>query len=158
MLEGVMSRAIAYEITATSLRRKPESRDCNLLDFCSETIGTGHWIPAFAGMTVVKPSICGSPVGLRVPALSNQTGRLSLGRVGAALTPGPSPSGRGGRVLHRWTGWTGFLGVVWYGIATWFDRLTMSGCARRNDKVGTREDFMRLPAIVAAAMIGRIIY
>ena len=24
-------------------------------------------------------------------------------------------------------------------IATWFDRLTMSGCAPRNDKVGTRE-------------------
>ena len=47
-------RAIAYEITATSLRRKPESRACNLLDFRGEATGIGHWIPAFAGMTVVK--------------------------------------------------------------------------------------------------------
>ena len=61
--------AIAYEITATSLRRKPESRACNLLDFRNETTDFGHWIPAFAGMTVVagmtaiKPSICHSPDG-----------------------------------------------------------------------------------------------
>ena len=57
------ARAIAYEITATSLRRKPESRVFNLLDFRREATGIGHWIPAFAGMTVVKQSICDCPVG-----------------------------------------------------------------------------------------------
>ena len=54
-------RAIAYEITATSLRRKPESKACNLLDFRGEATGIGHWIPDFAGMTVVNWSICDSP-------------------------------------------------------------------------------------------------
>ena len=52
---------IAYEITATSLRLSPESRVFNLLDFRREATGIGHWIPAFAGMTVVKPSICDCP-------------------------------------------------------------------------------------------------
>ena len=47
--------------------------------------------------------------------------------------PNPLPSReRGkGRVLHRWTGWTGFLGVFCSGIATLFDRIGMSGgCSR----------------------------
>ena len=48
----VRGRAIAYEIAVTSLRRRPESRACNLLDFRNETTDFGHWIPAFAGMTV----------------------------------------------------------------------------------------------------------
>ena len=40
---------------------------------------------------------------------------------------------RGTAVLHRWTGCAGFLGGwVGNGIATWFDRLTMSGCAPRS--------------------------
>ena len=37
-------------------------------------------------------------------------------------------------------------GVGGNGIATWFDRLTMSGCAARNDKVGTREPAAQLAA------------
>ena len=45
-------RAIAYEITTPSLLRKQESRACNLPGFRNETANFGHWIPAFAGMTV----------------------------------------------------------------------------------------------------------
>ena len=32
-------------------------------------------------------------------------------------------------------------------IATWFDRLTMSGCAPRNDKVGTKSPVAPVPAL-----------
>ena len=54
-------RAIAYAITQSSLRRKPESINHPTLDFRNKTDDFGHWIPACAGMTVVKPSICDGP-------------------------------------------------------------------------------------------------
>ena len=31
-------------------------------DFLNARTESGHWIPAFAGMTDVKPTICDSPV------------------------------------------------------------------------------------------------
>ena len=54
-------RAIAYEITTPSLRRKPES-----IRLSHERTGSvinefAHWIPAFAGMTGIKLPICDSP-------------------------------------------------------------------------------------------------
>ena len=58
---GVAVRAIAYEIPTPSLQRKPESRHRQRLHLRNETDDLGHWIPAFTGMTVLKPFICDSP-------------------------------------------------------------------------------------------------
>ena len=55
-------KAIAYEITHPSLRRKPESIRRQTLDYRNKTNDLRHRIPAFAGMTVVKQPICDSPV------------------------------------------------------------------------------------------------
>ncbi len=56
-----ITRAIAYEITAPSLRRKPESIACGMPDSRNYSDESVHWIPAKAGMTGIKPSICDSP-------------------------------------------------------------------------------------------------
>ena len=67
-------------------------------------------------------------------------------RCGFHPHPSPLPSReRGPAVLHRWTGWAGFWGEAGDGIATWFDRLTMSGCAPRND--GRVANFTLTPAL-----------
>ena len=50
--DGGGDRAIAYEITATSVKAGVQS--LKSAGFHSEATGIGHWIPAFAGMTVVK--------------------------------------------------------------------------------------------------------
>ena len=81
------SRAIAYEITSPSLRRKPESRSYDMLDFRNGSNGLGHWIPAKAGMTIVKLPICDSPA---------RTGPLSIEQVTIMLGWRPgirSPAG-----------------------------------------------------------------
>ena len=89
-------RAIAYEITATSLRRKPESRACNLLDFRGEATGIGHWIPAFAGMTVVNWSICDShctsPQKSDAPAMAQASSKMAHDEV-VAYRRGGQPHG-----------------------------------------------------------------
>ena len=112
-------RAIAYEIPATTLRRKPESRACNLLDFHSEATGIGHWIPAFAGMTVVNWSICDSP-GLRGQGL------FKVAEINHPLVLSLSKDGR-----------------------RWFDNLTMSGGRRTMKRpcclMGTHFNLSLLP-------------
>ena len=57
-------RAIAYEITTSSLLRKQEFRDCRPPGFRNEAANSCRWIPAFAGMTgmtVLEQSICDYP-------------------------------------------------------------------------------------------------
>ena len=54
-------RAIAYEIIMETLWRKLESRAGDWLDIRKETANFGNWIPAFAGMTLLKSFICDSP-------------------------------------------------------------------------------------------------
>ena len=39
---------------------------CQALESHNDAIGFGFWIPAFAGMTGVKPLICDSPVCILV--------------------------------------------------------------------------------------------
>ena len=55
------ARVIAYKTATSSLRRKPESSNCEAFDFRNDTDDLGHWIPAFDGMTVAKLSVCDSP-------------------------------------------------------------------------------------------------
>ena len=47
-------RAIAYEISTPSPRRKLEYGVCGILDFLNLNTEFGHWIPAKAGMTGVN--------------------------------------------------------------------------------------------------------
>ena len=58
---GSPQGAIAYEITTSLLRRKPESKVCRMLYFLNETTEFWLWILAKAGMTGTKPPICNSP-------------------------------------------------------------------------------------------------
>ena len=64
MADARLGRAIAYEITTSSLRRKPESKVCRMLYFLNETTEFWLWILAKAGMTGTKPPICNSPGGI----------------------------------------------------------------------------------------------
>ncbi len=61
IVNGYRLKAIANEIADPSLRRKPESMHRQALDSRNDTNDLSHWIPAFAGMTVLKPFICYSP-------------------------------------------------------------------------------------------------